>query len=43
MVEIGSGQSDALMATIGQTLLIFGLVNVVFDLAAAIALRGVGG
>jgi hypothetical protein len=31
------------MPTIGQTLLIFGLVNLVFDLAAAIALRGFGG
>ena len=31
------------MATIGQTLLIFALVNMVFNLAAAIALRGLGG
>ena len=30
------------MATIGQTLLVFALVNLVFNLAAAIALHGLG-
>ena len=30
-------------ATIRQTILIFAFANLVFDLAAAIALRGLGG
>ncbi len=30
------------MATVRQTILIFAFVNLVFDLAAAIALRGLG-
>ena len=34
---------SAPMATIGQTILIFGLVNLGFDLVAAVALRGLGG